>query len=68
MSTQVEVERLPQCDIPGCGTVAGYDGKTNWGPWAYMCEDDFRHHGVGLGTGKGQRLILRSGDDKKGET
>ena len=30
------------------------DGKTKGGPWAVMCEDCFKVHGVGLGVGKGQ--------------
>lgn len=31
------------------------DGKTVYGPWADMCEDDFKKYGTGLGTGQGQR-------------
>lgn len=47
---------MPKCDI--CGAEAAYDGKTTMGPWAYMCGEDFKWHGVGLGTGLGQRLVL----------
>jgi hypothetical protein len=36
---------------------ANYDGKTTFGPWAYMCDEHFRQFGVGLGTGRGQLLI-----------
>jgi hypothetical protein len=64
MSTEVVVSALPDCDI--CKAVRGeqvaarYDGKTVHGPWAYMCEEHFDSHGVGLGTGRGQRLVVRS--------
>ena len=43
------------CDF--CGQKAYYDGRTKAGPWAFMCESDFKKHGVGLGTGHGQKLI-----------
>lgn len=42
------------------GTPALYDGKTVVGPWANMCERHFDSHGTGLGTGRGQRLVLGS--------
>lgn len=54
--TEVEVFELPKCDF--CSRKAAYDGKTNMGPWANMCKEDFKWHGVGLGTGRGQRLVL----------
>jgi hypothetical protein len=58
MSTEVKVDRIPVCDV--CNTVpAAYDAKTAGGPWGYLCEGCFARHGVGLGTGRGQRLILR---------
>lgn len=31
------------------------DGKTNRGPWAIMSPKSFKKHGVGLGTGLGQK-------------
>jgi hypothetical protein len=37
-----------------------YDGKTVLGPWALMCEEHFQELGIGLGIGKGQKLIFRS--------
>lgn len=58
MGTQVEVLSLPKCDF--CLATAKYDGRTNLGMWANMCETHFRQMGVGLGTGKGQKLILKS--------
>jgi len=60
MVRNVYVKELPVCDIckiEGCSEPAEYDGKTIYGPWANMCEEHFRLHGVGLGTGRGQRLI-----------
>lgn len=44
------------CDF--CHTAtAVVDGKTTMGPWANMCAEDFKLHGVGLGAGLGQRLV-----------
>jgi len=64
MSTKVA--SLPKCDVhiayrlAGAGTVlARYDGATTEGPWANMCQDCFNWKGVGLGTGRGQLLVLR---------
>jgi len=67
MATEVTVRRLPDCDVCKFETPgekprpAAYDGKTIHGPWANMCEEHWKSHGVGrLGTGFGQRLILKS--------
>jgi hypothetical protein len=57
---QVTVPTLPNCDFcaqNGLVTVARYDGKTVYGPWAAMCHRHFQRYGKGLGTGKGQRLV-----------
>lgn len=58
--TKAEVVRIPDCDF--CEgpdkKPAAYDGKTDFGPWAYMCEAHFCKFGAGLGLGKGQRLVL----------
>ncbi len=66
-----KVSRIPECDI--CKYVgppprqqrqpAAYDGRTTEGPWANMCEYHFQMYGVGLGTGRGQKLVLVTGDD-----
>lgn len=53
--TEVAVSKLPKCDF--CSAVALYDGKTTMGPWANMCPRHFRTYGIGLGLGKGQKLI-----------
>ena len=66
MSDQVEVLRIPPCDM--ClheGRIdifpAAYDGKLkSRSSWAYMCEEHWRSHGIGnLGTGYGQKLVLK---------
>jgi hypothetical protein len=53
--SEAEVDHLPACDF--CGETARYDGRTTHGSWAYMCENDFEVYSIGLGLGKGQRLI-----------
>lgn len=55
--TQVVVPELPKCDF--CEGIAIYDGKTKMGPWANMCPYHFKAHGIGLGLGRGQELILK---------
>jgi len=62
--TEVTVTVRPDCDIHkhrhgGKSVPAEYDGKTVMGPWAYMCQPCFEHYGVGLGMGRGQRLMVR---------
>ena len=54
-----EVDRIPFCDVPNCLKVAWYDGRTRMGYWAYMCQEHFEQYGIGLGPGKGQRLVER---------
>jgi len=60
---EVTVSTRPDCDIHkhhyGKIVPATHDGATAMGPWAYMCEPCFDNYGVGLGLGKGQRLIVR---------
>lgn len=58
--TTVIMSSIPLCDICKSENItipAAYDGKTKYGPWAYMCEEDFQVFGVGLGTGKGQKFV-----------
>jgi hypothetical protein len=61
--TQVTVDALPPCDFckqDGVEREAGYDGKLNFGTsWANMCRSHFNQYGIGLGLGKGQRLLKR---------
>ena len=51
----VVVSELPTCDF--CNNTAEVDGKTVFGSWAYMCRRCFKQHSIGLGLGKGQKLL-----------
>lgn len=64
VSEQVTVARLPNCDMCGPGVPAEFDAKTERGPWANMCFKHYKVHGIGLGTGKGQRLVLKWRDPR----
>lgn len=64
--TEANVFRIPECDIhkydKGVANVpAVYDAKTKRGPWANLCQECFDTEAMftHLGTGKGQRLILK---------
>jgi len=50
------VLELPNCDICKDGTKAEYDAKTIFGAWGYLCKKCFEKYGIGLGTGRGQKL------------
>jgi len=64
MSVKTKVTSLPMCDI--CkAKKAAFDGKTQFGPWANMCSICFGQYGIGLGTGKGQHMILVPAKKKK---
>lgn len=61
-NTTAVVAKLPKCDFctnGGVDTPAHFDGKTLFGPWAYMCSLHFAAYGVGLGLGVGQKLIVK---------
>jgi len=61
MSDKVRVASLPNCDLcaqNGVQTPAWADGRTLMGQWANMCKIHFATYGVGLGTGRGQQLVL----------
>jgi hypothetical protein len=64
--TEAVVAVRPDCDVCKHHAVPGskpepavVDGRTTFGPWAYMCEAHFAAVGTGLGLGKGQRLVVR---------
>jgi hypothetical protein len=57
-SRVVYVSELPACDI--CGNTARYDALTKLGSWGNLCQQDWLKLGTGLGTGKGQLLMLDS--------
>lgn len=51
-----------KCDF--CDKPALYDGRTSFGPWAFMCKTHFQINGVGLGLGKGQKLKQEEKEDE----
>ncbi len=71
--TEVWLYQLPDCDthlkFEGLVVPAAYDAETIFddGCWAFMCADCFRRFGTGrgLGTGLGQRLILRATEEEE---
>ncbi len=56
--TVVEIGEKKICDF--CNRTASYDAKTRFGYWAYMCGVCFKRYGIGLGLGRGQRLIVKN--------
>lgn len=64
--TEVIVDELPKCGF--CPKTAEFDSQTVFGPWAYMCPVHFALYGVGLGTGKGQKLVLEKPKGPKKRT
>ncbi len=71
MGAEAVVAAIPDCDIckqNGRTEPALYDAKTWMGPWANMCQEHFDRLGEGgLGTGYGQRLVLRGSEDPEVE-
>jgi hypothetical protein len=64
MSEQVEMAEIPKCDLCKDGTLAEYDARLPGvgGSWGYVCGAHWAIEGPGqLGTGHGQRLVLRGG-------
>ena len=62
MSTRAYVKSLPECDfcsVKDVETDAQYDGRTVFGSWANMCIAHFGQYGTGLGTGRGQELVVK---------
>lgn len=52
------------CDAPL--TKVRIDGRTRYGVWANMCERCHAEVGVGLGTGKGQKFDVETGEKLAG--
>ena len=68
MSSQVEMDVIPVCDFCEMeedtivSLPAVVDARCRHGGWAYMCNVHWAEHADGmLGTGHGQRLVLREG-------
>jgi len=60
-NTEVKIDQTPLCDLcpPFNPNPAKYDAKTKFtGQWGYLCEKHFKSHGIGLGLGLGQKLIV----------
>jgi hypothetical protein len=63
MSEQVEMDSIPQCDLCNDGTPAKYDARLPGlgGSWGNVCQRHWMQYGPHvLGTGSGQRLVLRA--------
>lgn len=60
--TKVMVAVLPDCDYclaeSDTKVPAVIDGKTRSGPWANMCQWHYEVNGIGLGLGRGQRMVV----------
>lgn len=54
------VGSLPTCNFcpTESATPAIVDGSTRGGPWAFMCLSHYLTHGIGLGLGRGQMLVV----------
>lgn len=69
MSDRTRVTVRPACDIhrilKATTVPAAVDGRTKSGRWANMCPACFTEHGVGLGTGKGQLLVVEGQPEPK---
>jgi hypothetical protein len=59
------VERIPFCDIDAAHGEAYADARipATGGSWGYLCKACFDYFECSLGLGRGQRLVLRKGDD-----
>lgn len=58
---------LANCHAPGADPSTTFvDGQTVMGSWAIMGEGCFPIYGVGLGTGKGQRFNIETGEKLEG--
>ncbi len=51
---------MMSCDFCLLEVTPVVDARTKQGPWAAMCPDHFKEHGVGLGTGYGQKLVSQA--------
>ena len=67
--TEVKVSKPPNCDlcekVENKKTPALYDGKTTLGPWGFLCQKHFNQFGIGLGLGRGQKLLA---DEAEGQS
>ena len=40
-----------------CKNIAEYDARTGIGAWCYLCQEHFERYGIGLGLGRGQKIV-----------
>lgn len=62
MSDTATVTNLPLCDLckmTATEQLAYADARIGSGGWGYVCKQHFDYHRCELGTGKGQRLVLK---------
>lgn len=66
-SNETLVVKLPPCDVQGCKNEAEYNVKTKAGPgpWALLCQKHFEQFGIGLGLGKGLRLVVEKANPSR---
>lgn len=58
MADKVLVATRPKCDF--CKEEAQYDARVpEMGCWANLCTKHFKAFGCKLGTGKGQKLLIK---------
>lgn len=62
MPREASVSVLPKCNL--CPDKAEYDARIPlYGQWAYLCQAHFDLYKCTLGTGHGQRLIVKEAAD-----
>lgn len=62
-ATTALVDSIPPCDF--CGYPAKYDARIKGlYTWGYMCDEHMFQLGSGLGEGLGQKLVLRSNNER----
>ena len=60
MKTKWYGEPPKKCDICNNDIKGVFiDGRTKQGVWGIMCKPCHKEHGVGLGTGRGQKYKLQ---------
>lgn len=62
---EFEVDEFPPCIF--CGKEAQFNCRTQADLWCYLCEDCFIKYGRGLDPADGQRLVLKSKEDKNAD-
>jgi len=58
----VQMDELPKCQF--CCDPAGYDSKTVFGPWAYLCEKHLHQYGCPPTTRLEKRVKIAYKTDK----